>query len=173
MKYLLKYKKLFENKAVDQLLAKYAKHGKTIDQSDLDYLKKITNKLPNNLPKLVKWALDGYDIGTDIDVPYDYYVSLREQNLKVPDINQFKSPEDLYDYLQIIEKEYKINKMVQEFPSNLKAQYKRLNDTSEIDNLLLLLSEKDTKNELIKKISRYKNINDLKKVINNFLSSSD
>lgn len=173
MKYLFKYNQLLENKAVDQLVAKYAKQGKAIDPSDMEYFKKITKKLPNNLPKLVKWALDGYDIGGDIIVPYEYYMELREKNLKVPDINQFESPEDLYDYLQEVENNYKVNKMVQEFPSNLKRQYKKLEDKSDINNLLQLLSDKDTKNELIKKISRYKSIDDLKKVINDFLSSSE
>ena len=170
MKYLLKYK-VFESKAVDQLISKYKKHGKTIDDTDLEYFKKITKKLPNNLPRLVKWVLDGLD-PDQVAIPYEYYLELRDKNLKVPDINQFEKPEDLYDALQLIEHKYKSNKIVQELPSNLKRQYQALEDTSEIDRLFFDLSAKDTKGLLISKISRYKTLDELSNVIDNFLSSN-
>ena len=169
MKYLLKYK-VFENKVVDQLISKYKKYGKTIDDTDLEYFKKITKKLPNNLPRLVKWVLDGLD-PDQVAIPYEYYLELRDKNLKVPDINQFEKPEDLYDALQLIEQQYRSNKIVQELPSNLKRQYKALGDKTEIDRLFLDLSKKDTKGLLISKISRYKTIEELSNVISNFLSS--
>tara|TARA_R110000772_G_scaffold20466_5_gene56839 strand:+ start:8006 stop:10561 length:2556 start_codon:yes stop_codon:yes gene_type:complete len=170
VKYLLKYK-VFENRAVDQLITKYKKYGKTIDDSDLEYFKKITKDLPNNLPRLVKWALEGEE-PSELTVPYEYYLDLRNKNLKVPDINQFEKSEDLYDALQLIEQQYRSNKIVQELPSNLKRQYKALKDTTEIDRLFRELSKQDTKGQLINKISRYKTLDELSKTMYNFLSSS-
>lgn len=168
----LEYFSLFENKSIDMMLDKYKSKGITIDESDYNYFKKVTQKLPNNLRKLLLWLLEGEE-ASEVSVVYDYYLELRNKHLKVPDINQFKKSEDLYDALQIVENNYKINRIVQELPSDLKSQYKKLSPTlkSTVDSLFKGLSEKDEKNQLIKKISRYKTIGELSKVIDNLLSS--
>lgn len=171
MKYLKKYK-LFENReSIDRMVRKAQDSGISIDLTDIDYFRELTSKLPNNLQKLVKWLVDGYD-PANICTPYEYYMELRNKNLKVPDINKFNSPEELYDELQKIEAQYKVNKMVQELPSNLKRQYKSLEDKSEIDKLFYELNSKDERGQLIKKISRYKNLHNLIEVIKSFLEST-
>jgi hypothetical protein len=173
MKYL-NYFNIFENKeAIDKLLKNT---DSEIDPTDVDYFRRETqkSKTPNNLYRIIKWLSNGEE-ASEVSVVYDYYLELRDKNLKVPDINQFEESEDLYDALQKIENQYYVNKMVQEMPSHLKSQYKRLSgeDKLEFDALLYELNNKENKIEIIKKLSRYKYIDKLKEVLINFTNGTD
>jgi hypothetical protein len=171
MKYLKKFYLLENKEAIQNLLDN---SEVKIDPSDIEYFKKVTKKTPNNLFKLLKWITQGEE-PSDISTVYEYYIELRNRNLKVPDINKFKKPEDLYDALQNLEIEFNINKIIQELPSHLKRQYKKLSEDDKIDYEYSFyeLSKKDNKNDLIKKISRYKTLPELMKVIDNFVKGSD
>ena len=160
---------LFENKKYIQKILDES----DFDESDIKYLKDLTKKNPNNLTKLLKWVLEGEDIGSSISPVYEYYLELREKNLKVPDINQFETPEKLYDYLQDLENSYKVNKIVQELPSNLKSKYRSLKDKSKVDYYFLELYNRKDKKEIIVKLSKYKNVNDLLEIIKKLLSGSN
>lgn len=130
-------------------------------------LKKLLVKNIGYIGKFTDYLMYGNIAFEDLKNLYDDLLILKSKNVNI-DINTLDY-EELVDQIQTSKETISINSLVNEFPALQKDLAKKeLKRNSSFQNVMLKVSKKDNIEAFISKISRYKNIQDLKNTLEIF-----